>query len=145
MRHVTGTLMKETHMKQRSMIVVGVALALLTGVPVHGHHSGSTLFNADTSTLKGSVAKWVWSNPHCLLTVDVKGDDGQVVSWIVELQAPNTIYPAGYRINTFKPGDPVTVAVHAVSNGRPYARVVSVTLADGKTLGDGVRADTSAP
>ena len=137
--------MKDTHLKQRAMIVVGVALALLIAVPVHAHHSGSTLFSADTSTLKGPVAKWLWSNPHCLLTVDVKGDDGQVVSWLVELQAPNTIYPAGYRVNTFKPGDPVTVAVHAVSNGRPYARVVSVTLADGRTLGDGVRADTAAP
>ena len=137
--------MKDTHMQQREMIVVGVALALLTGVRVHGHHSGSTLFSQTTSTLKGSVAKWLWSNPHCLLTVDVKGDDGQVVSWLIELQAPNTIYPAGYRINTFKPGDPVTVAVHAVTNGRPYARVVSVTLADGKTLGDGVRGDTPAP
>jgi hypothetical protein len=139
--------MKEAHMKQRAMIVVGVAVAVavLAAVPVHGHHSGSTLFSPTTSTLKGSVAKWLWSNPHCLLTVDVKGDDGQVVSWLIELQAPNTIYPAGYRINTFKPGDPVTVTVHAVTNGRPYARVVSVTLADGKTLGDGVRADTPAP
>lgn len=139
--------MKKAHITHRALIVVaGVAFALLTAVPVHGHHSGSTLFNQTTSTLKGNVAKWVWSNPHCLLTVDVKGDDGQVVSWIVELQAPNTIYPAGYRINTFKPGDPVTVAVHAASNGRPYARVVSVTLADGKSLGDGVRAgDTPAP
>jgi len=135
--------MKETHMKK--LIVVGVAVALLAGAPVHAHHSGSTLFSETTSTLKGAVSKWVWSNPHCLLTVDVKGDDGQVVSWLVELQAPNTIYPAGYRVNTFKPGDPVTVAVHAASSGRPYARVVSVTLADGKTLGDGVRADTPAP
>src|SRR5262245_18422890 len=137
--------MKETHLRKRSMIVVGVALALLTAVPVHGHNSDSTLFSPTTSTLKGSVAEWLWSNPDCLLTVDVKGDDGQVVSWLVELQAPNTIDPAGYRVNTFKPGDPVTVAVHAVTNGRPYARVVSVTLADGKTLGDGVRADRPVP
>ncbi len=137
--------MKEAHMKMRSMIVVGVAIALLAAVPVHAHHSGSTLFSETTSTLKGAVNKWVWSNPHCLLTVDVKGDDGQVVSWLVELQAPNTIYPAGYRANMFKAGDPVTVTVHPVSNGRPYARVVSVTLADGRTLGDGVRADTPAP
>src|ERR1044072_1766899 len=74
-----GTRMKETHMKQRAMIVVGVAIAVavLTAVPVDGHHSGSTLFSQDTSTLKGSVAKWVWSNPHCLLTVDGKGDDGR--------------------------------------------------------------------
>jgi hypothetical protein len=140
--------MKETHMKQRAMIVVvGIAFALLSAAPARGHHSGSTLFDGSTKTLKGTVNKWLWSNPHCLLTVDVKGDDGQVVSWLVEMQAPNTIYPAGYRINTFKPGDPVTVTVHAVTNGRPYARVVSVTLADGKTMGDGVggRADTPAP
>ena len=132
-------------MNKQLMIVAGVAVALLTAVPVRAHHSGSTIFSETNSTVKGTVSKWVWSNPHCLLTVDVKGDDGQVVSWLVELQAPNTIYPAGYRVNTFKLGDPVTVAVHAVSNGRPYARVVSVTLADGRTLGDGVRADTAAP
>src|SRR3977135_3566032 len=128
--------MKETHMKQRAMIVIGVALALLSGAPVHGHHSGSTLFSATTSTLKGSVAKWLWSNPHCLLTVAAKGDDGQGVYGLGGFQTPNTLSPAGYRVNPFKPGDPVTVAVHAVSNGRPYARVVSVTLADGRTLGD---------
>ncbi len=137
--------MKETHMKKRSMIVVGVALALLAGVPVHAHHSGSTLFSETNSTLKGTVNKWVWSNPHCLLTVDVKGEDGQVVSWLVELQAPNTIYPAGYRANMFKPGDPVTVVMHPVANGRPYGRVVEVVLANGRRLGDGVRADTPAP
>jgi hypothetical protein len=137
--------MKKTHMNKRLMLAVGMAVALLARVPVHAHHSGSTLFAESTSTLKGTVSKWVWSNPHCLLTVDVKGDDGKVVSWLVELQAPNTIYPAGYRANMFKVGDPVMVAVHPVSNGRPYARVVSVTLANGKTLGDGVRADTPAP
>src|SRR5678815_1140054 len=132
-------------MNKQLMIVAGVAVALLTAVPVRAHHSGSTLFSESNSTLKGTVSKWVWSNPHCLLTVDVKGADGQVVSWLIELQAPNTIYPAGYRANMFKNGDPVTVVMHPVSNGRPYGRVVSVTLADGRTLGDGVRADTPAP
>jgi hypothetical protein len=132
-------------MNKQLMIVVGVTVALLTAVPVRAHHSGSTIFSETNSTVKGTVSKWVWSNPHCLLTVDVKGDDGQVVSWLIELQAPNTIYPAGYRANMFKAGDPVTVVMHAVSNGRPYGRVVSVTLADGRTLLDGVRADTPAP
>ena len=88
-----------------------------------------------TVTLKGVVKTWLWSNPHCLLTLEVKGEDGQVVQWVVEAQAPNSIYPAGYRNNTFKPGDQVTVTLNPVANGRPYGRIASVVLADGTKLG----------
>ena|SRR5687768_3774987 len=132
-------------MKKRLMIAVGVAVVLLTGVPLRAHHSGLTLFSETTSTLKGVVKNWVWSNPHCLLTVEVKGEDGQVVPWVVELQAPNTIYAAGFRANMFKPGDPVAVTVNPVVNGRPYGRMVGVVLAGGRALGDGVRTEPATP
>ena len=125
-------------MKKAMMIVVGVAVALLTGVPLSGHHSGRTLFDESTSTLKGVVKNWLWSNPHCLVTVEVTGADGQATQWVIELQAPNSIYPGGYRRTTFKPGDAVTLTVHPVRNGRPYGRIVSSVLADGRKLGDGM-------
>jgi hypothetical protein len=125
-------------MNKRMMIVVGVAVALLSGVPLSGHHSGLTLFTEDISTLKGVVKNWVWSNPHCLLTFEVTGADGQATQWVIEMQAPNSIYPGGYRRTTFKPGDAVTVTFHPVRNGRPYGRLVSSVPADGKTLGDGM-------
>ena len=124
-----------TCMKKRMMIVVVVAVALLTGVAVSAHHSGLTLFSEDTATLKGVVKNWLWSNPHCLLTIDVTGADGQATQWVIELQAPNSIYPGGYRRTTFKPGDAVTLTVHPVKNGRPYGRIVSSVPADGKALG----------
>ena len=127
-----------TPMNTRLMIVVGVAVALLTAVPLRAHHSGSTLFSQTTSTLKGVVKNWVWSNPHCLLTVEVTGADGQAAQWVIELQAPNSIYPGGYRRTTFKPGDAVSLTVHPVLNGRPYGRIVSSVLADGRELGDGM-------
>ena len=125
-------------MNKRTMIVVGVAMVLLTGGPASGHHSGLTLFSETTSTLKGVVKDWLWSNPHCLLTLNVTGADGQAAQWVIELQAPNSIYPGGYRRTTFKPGDAVTVTIHPVRNGRPYGRLVSSVPADGKTLGDGM-------
>lgn len=125
-------------MNTRLMIVVGVAVALSTGVPLRAHHSGLTLFSETTSTLKGVVKNWVWSNPHCLLTIEVTGADGQAAQWVIELQAPNSIYPGGYRRTTFKPGDAVTLTVHPVKNGRPYGRIVSSVLADGRELGDGM-------
>ena len=125
-------------MNKRLPIVVGVAVALLTCVPLRAHHSGSTLFSETTTTLKGVVKNWLWSNPHCLLTVEAAGPDGQVAQWVIEMQAPNSIYPGGYRRTTFKPGDAVTLTVHPVKNGRPYGRMVSSVLADGRELGDGM-------
>ena len=127
-----------TCMKKTMMIGVVVAVALLTGAPASAHHSGSTLFTETTSTLKAVVKEWLWSNPHCLLTIDVTGADGQAAQWVIEFQAPNSIYAGGYRRTSFKPGDNVTITVYPVKNGRPYGRVVSSVLADGKELGDGL-------
>jgi len=127
-----------TYMKKQMMIVVGVAVALLTGVSASAHHSGSTLFDETTSTVKAVVKDWLWSNPHCLLTIEVTGTDGKAAQWVIEFQAPNSIYAGGYRRTSFKPGDAVTLTIHPVKNGRPYGRVVSSVLADGKELGDGL-------
>ena len=95
-----------------------LAAAILASAPLVAHHTGSTLLSETTVTLKGVVKTWLWSNPHCLLTMEVTGADGQIVQWVMEAQAPTSIYPAGYRNNTFKPGDVVAVTAHPVS-GRP--------------------------
>ena len=95
-------------MRNRLVIVFSVVVGLLAPVPVIAHHTGSTLLSETTVTLKGVVKTWLWSNPHCLLTLEVKGADGQVVQWVVEAQAPNSIYPAGYRkqfLQSRGPGD----------------------------------------
>ena len=75
------------------------------------------------------------SDPHCLLTLEVTGDDGKVVQWVVETQAPNVVFPVGYRKDSFKAGDQVTIIVEPVKNGRPIGRILQATLANGKTLG----------
>jgi hypothetical protein len=123
-------------MATRVIVVFSVAIGLLFSLPATAHHTGATLLSETTVTLKGVVKAWLWSNPHCLLTLDVKGDDGQAVQWVLEAQAPNTIYPDGYRKNSFKAGDEVTVTLNPVANGRPYGRIASVVLADGTRLGN---------
>ena len=123
-------------MASRLVATVGVVVALFTQVPLLAHHTGATLLSDKTVTLKGVVKSWLWSNPHCLLSLEVKGDDGQVVAWVLEAQAPNTIFPDGYRKNSFKPGDEVSVTLNPVVNGRPYGRIAGVVLADGTTLGN---------
>jgi uncharacterized protein DUF6152 len=118
------------------IVVFSLVIGLLAPAPLTAHHTGSTLLLEKTVTLKGVVKSWFWSNPHCLLTLEVKGDDGQVVQWVLEHQAPNTIYAEGYRKNSFTAGDAVTVTLNPVANGRPYGRIASVVLPDGTRLGN---------
>jgi hypothetical protein len=48
------------------------------------------------------------------------------------------MYPAGYRRDSFKVGDEVTVTVEPVKNDQPVGRIQTVITADGTTLG-GIR------
>ena len=122
-------------MKNRLMVTLALLAGLSVTAPLMAHHGGATLYTDRVVTVKGTVKKWFWSNPHCLLTLDVKGDDGQTVEWIFETQAPNSIYPAGYRKDSFKPGDVVTITAQPVKNGKPNGRLTRAVLADGSTLG----------
>jgi hypothetical protein len=117
------------------VIVLTAAVGLLASWPVSAHHGGAAFDVGKTAVLKGTVVEWVYSNPHCLLKLDVKGEDGQVVQWIAEGQAPNVIFPGGYRKDSFKPGDQVVITIEPVKNNQPMGRILQSVLANGKTLG----------
>ena len=119
----------------KARLVGAWVAAVLMSAPLAAHHGAAAFDNGKSVTLKGSVTQWVYSNPHLLLTFDVKGDDGMVVQWVAETQAPNIMYPAGYRRDSFKVGDEVTVTVTPVKNGRPIGRIIKVVTASGWTLG----------
>ena len=122
-------------MTRRSAVAVMLAVGILAPLSLSAHH-GSAIFDiGKRMTLKGTVVEWVYSNPHCLLKFDVMGEDGQVMTWIAEGQAPNVIFPVGYRKDSFKPGDRVTITVEPVKNGRPLGRILQAVLANGTTLG----------
>jgi hypothetical protein len=120
--------------KNRLRLVFALVVGLAVSVPLFAHHGGATLYGDQTVTLKGTVDTWYWSNPHCLLKFNVKGDDGQVVQWIVETQAPNTIYPHGFRKDSFKPGDMVTITLRPTKNGKPNGALLRAVLPNGTEL-----------
>lgn len=122
-------------MRTVQIVASVAALGLLLSVPVAAHHGAAAFDVGKKVVLKGTVVGWIFSNPHCLLSLDVKGEDGQVVRWIAEGQAPNVVYPAGYRKDSFNFGDQVTVTVEPVKNGRPMGRILAAVLADGTQLG----------
>lgn len=115
------------------LLVAGVGV--LTLQPLAAHHGGAAFDTGKTVILRGTVKEWIYSNPHCLLRLEVKDADGKIVEWIAEGQAPNVIFPAGYRKDSFKSGDQVTVTVEPVKENQPMGRILEAVLANGTKLG----------
>lgn len=114
-----------------SLVIIGL---LTVTIPLFAHHGNASYGNAKQLTVKGTVTEWVWLNPHTLLKMDVKDDDGKVVNWVVEWSAPSSLINFGINKQTFKPGDEVTVVMITPDNGAPVGRIQRVMLANGKWL-----------
>ena len=116
-----------------SFLFVLVGL-LVVSVPVFAHHGNASYDYEKTMTLKGTVTKWLWSNPHCLLRFDVKDDKGEVRHWVTETSGPVDMLRIGWGANSFKAGDEITIDVMPSKNGTPVGRIRQVTLSDGTVL-----------
>lgn len=127
-------------MKSKLTITSLLLAGLLTmSISLFAHHGNASYVNKEV-TVKGTVTKWIWANPHTFLLVDVTDDKGNVVHWVCENQAPSTLVNFGYNAKTFKPGDVVTVVLAAVSgNGAPIGRIDRVILADGYVMHSNVK------
>ena len=115
-------------------LLAGAALLLLSA-PAYVHHSGAMFDNTREETIKGTITEFNWTNPHSSFKVDVKGADGKTETWAIEMNSPQNLIRTGWKRTTIKPGDPVTVVVHPLRDGKPGGSYVSITLANGTTLG----------
>jgi hypothetical protein len=120
-----------------TIILAGFAL-LIVVAPVFAHH-GNASYDGKTVTIKGTVTAWLWANPHTFLKLDVTDDDGKVVHWVCENQAPSTLVNFGFTAKTFKPGDMVTVVLAATSKTLPVGRINKIILANGFVMNSEVR------
>lgn len=123
--------------KRYTAVFTVLAGLLIVSAPSFAHHGSAQYDIGKRLTMKGTVTEWFWTNPHCLLSFDVKDDNGQVVHWVAETQNGPAILGDGYSKETFKPGDIVTVTLEPVKNGRALGRLVSVVLPNGKKLEGG--------
>jgi hypothetical protein len=125
------------------LVAAAVALLVVSG-PIFAHHSNAIFDAGKRVTITGIVTEWFWANPHCLLSLDVKSADGQVVRWVAETQAPPNMIPFGWSRQSFKPGEEVTVTVEPARSGRPVGRLLRAVFLDGRTLLPGGSAGAAA-
>jgi hypothetical protein len=110
-------------------------LLLVLATPAYVHHSGAMFDSERQQTLKGTITEFNWTNPHSSFKVDVKNAEGKVETWAIEMNSPQNLIRTGWKRTTIKPGDEVTVVVHPLRDGKPGGSYVSITLANGTTLG----------
>jgi hypothetical protein len=120
-------------MRMKSLILGGLFAVgvLVAGAPVSAHHSFAAEFDADKPiTLSGIVTKVEWTNPHVWFYINVKDEKtGEMTNWGAEMGPPHGLQRRGWRQNTLKIGDQVTVAGSMAKNGAKRMNASKVTLA----------------
>ena len=122
-------------MRTRLSIFVA-SLGLLAGaVPVLAHHSFAAEYDANKSiSISGTVTKMEWMNPHARFYVDVKDAEGKVTNWNFELGAIPVLLKQGWRKDSLKAGDQVSVDGNLAKDGSKSANARKVTLPDGRRV-----------
>ena len=121
-------------MKPLSFCLAGV---LLAAHPVFAHHSFAMFDLAREITVVGTIKEVQFTNPHVWLQVLVPDGKGGQTEWSIEAGAPGMLLRTGWKPNTIKPGDAVTVVTHPAKSGASNGSLVRVTVPDGRTLGPG--------
>jgi len=107
---------------------------LAVSVPLSAHH-GYSVYDTDKKViLKGTITRWIWSNPHCLIQMDVTDDSGHVVHWTAESENPSTLSRIGWTEKSLKVGDQITLTALPVKSGAPVGRIIEVVLSTGQRL-----------
>ncbi len=131
----------------RSVAAAVVAVAVLAADrPVTAHHSFAAEYDRDKPiTLAGTVTKVEWMNPHVYFYIDVKDAAGAAAHWAIEGGAPTSLYRAGWRKDSLKFGDVVTVHGFLARDGSKLANMRTAILADGREVFGGQQYDGPSP
>jgi hypothetical protein len=85
-------------------------------------------------TVKGTVTEFTWSNPHPMMTVEVRADGGQTEKWLIGGPAITRMEANGWTRTTVKPGDVITGTGYQFADGQKIIRLERVVLANGKEI-----------
>ena len=119
---------------KRVVVFIGAAVLLFVSASVFAHHGRSNYDVTNTVTIKGVVTQFDWVNPHALIYLDVKSDEGKMEKWIAETNSPNTLTRQGWARDTVKVGDEVTLVGHRVKGGGLYLNFSKISWPDGRVL-----------
>ena len=119
------------------LAVAGFAAALscVGAGAAHAHHSFGFYDMTKSAEIQGVVSQYEWANPHCWLFVVVSAPDGQAVTYGFEMRSVGEMLRAGWKKNSIKVGDRITVSFRPMRDGSHAGLMTSVKDASGAFIG----------
>ena len=115
-------------------LLTSMVVVLASGaVSLSAHHSWP-VSREQLVTVKGTVVEFAWENPHPMITLEVRTDDGKVEKWLVGGPAINRMEANGWTKTTVKKGDVLTGTGYQFSDGQKIIRLERVVFADGREM-----------
>ena len=116
------------------LLIISGCMLLICAL-ASAHHAFQAEFDANQPIkLRGTVVRMELINPHAWIHIDVKGDDGQVVRWMLEAGSPNTLIRKGLSKNSVPIGTQVVAEGYRAKDGSNKANGKEITLPDGQTF-----------
>ncbi|EIZ77384.1 hypothetical protein WSK_4046 [Novosphingobium sp. Rr 2-17] len=125
---------KIVNISKRSLKLAAIGGGLVLCGPLQAHHSVAAYDFNKTVQLKGTVKVFQWTNPHCWIELAVTDSQGRSGNWTLESGTPNVNKRMGWTGTDVKPGDKVDVVIHPKRDGSSAGALMTIRLANGKTL-----------
>lgn len=108
--------------------------ALITCARISAHHGSSNYDLSKPTSVKGTITKFEFINPHSAIHLEAKDDKGGTEEWLIEADSPNNLGRAGWTRDSLKAGDQVTIVGNRLKDGSKVMRLQKIIFADGKEL-----------
>ena len=119
----------------RVTTAIAAAVLFLAAAPAWAHHAFAAEFDSNKPiTLRGTVTKVEWINPHSWIHIDVKSPDGTVVGWMIEGGSPNALFRLGFSKDSLPPGTEIVVEGYQSKDGAKHGVGTKLTFSDGRQL-----------
>jgi hypothetical protein len=102
--------------------------------PLFAHHSVAEFDMTNLTTIKGTVTRYEWTNPHAYIYLQAKDDKGNVEEWMGELGALGMMSRVNWKRDTVKPGDQITVFGNRAKDGKLMMHIDRIVLPNGQEL-----------
>ena len=119
-------------MRIRSLLTLFVLATMFVAVvaPATSAHHSTSIYDSDHPIeLRGTVVEWKFTNPHCIIRLEVPNDKGQAVVWSLEGGNTAGLFRQGWTPMTLKPGDKLVITVRPLRSGAPGGNYSNVRWA----------------